>query len=70
LVQHARKPGGRGPGGWWIFIEIHVAYPRGEVYATISPGGGDHRPARVIGLAARHEAQPVVERQAVALWRR
>jgi hypothetical protein len=32
LVQHARKPGDRGPGGWWIFTEIHVAYPRGEVY--------------------------------------
>jgi Uma2 family endonuclease len=27
-----RKPGSRGPGGWWIFTEIHVAYPRGEVY--------------------------------------
>lgn len=27
-----RKPGSRGPGGWWILTEIHVAYPRGEVY--------------------------------------
>jgi Uma2 family endonuclease len=21
-----RRPGGRGPGGWWIFSEIHTAY--------------------------------------------
>jgi Uma2 family endonuclease len=27
-----RKPGGRGPGGWWIHVEIHVAYPNGETY--------------------------------------
>jgi Uma2 family endonuclease len=28
----SRKPGARGPGGWWIFSEIHVGYPRGEIY--------------------------------------
>lgn len=27
-----RRPGGRGPGGWWLFTEIHVAYPNGEIY--------------------------------------
>jgi Uma2 family endonuclease len=27
-----RRPGPRGPGGWWVFTEIHVAYPRGELY--------------------------------------
>ena len=27
-----RKPGGQGPGGWWIFTEIHVAYETGELF--------------------------------------
>lgn len=27
-----RKPGGNGPGGWWIFTEIHTGYSRGEIY--------------------------------------
>jgi Uma2 family endonuclease len=27
-----RKPGRRGPGGWWVFTEIHVGYARGEIY--------------------------------------
>src|SRR5213595_3232300 len=27
-----RRPGGRGPGGWWIFTEIHVGYSGGEIY--------------------------------------
>jgi hypothetical protein len=27
-----RKPGSKGPGGWWIFTEIHVGYQRGEVF--------------------------------------
>ena len=33
-----RKPGGRGPGGWWIFTEIHVGYPSGEVYCHDTAG--------------------------------
>jgi Uma2 family endonuclease len=33
-----RKPGSRGPGGWWIFTEIHVGYPRGEVYCHDAAG--------------------------------
>lgn len=28
-----RRPGGKGgPGGWWIFSEIHVEYGSGELY--------------------------------------
>lgn len=33
-----RRPGSRGPGGWWIFTEIHVGYPRGEIYCHDSAG--------------------------------
>ncbi|MBA2538213.1 MAG: Uma2 family endonuclease [Deltaproteobacteria bacterium] len=29
-----RKPGSsRGPGGWWLFTDLHVGYPSGDVYA-------------------------------------
>lgn len=27
-----RRPGSRGPGGWWILTEIHVGYAGEEVY--------------------------------------
>lgn len=27
-----RRPGSKGPGGWWIGPEIHVGYPSGDVY--------------------------------------
>jgi Uma2 family endonuclease len=33
-----RKPGSRGPGGWWIFTEIHVGYPRGDIYCHDAAG--------------------------------
>jgi Uma2 family endonuclease len=33
-----RRPGSRGPGGWWILTEIHVGYPRGEVYCHDTAG--------------------------------
>jgi Uma2 family endonuclease len=33
-----RRPGSRGPGGWWIFTEIHVGYPRGEIYCHDTAG--------------------------------
>jgi Uma2 family endonuclease len=33
-----RKPGSRGPGGWWIFTEIHVGYPRGDIYGHDAAG--------------------------------
>jgi Uma2 family endonuclease len=32
IHPYNRRPGRRGPGGWWVFTEIHVAYPRGERY--------------------------------------
>jgi Uma2 family endonuclease len=33
-----RKPSSRGPGGWWVFTEIHVGYPQGEVYCHDTAG--------------------------------
>lgn len=33
-----RRPGSRGPGGWWILTEIHVGYPGGEVYCHDTAG--------------------------------
>jgi Uma2 family endonuclease len=27
-----RRPGGRRPGGWWLFAEIHVEYQRSQAY--------------------------------------
>jgi hypothetical protein len=42
-----RKPGSGGPGGWWIFMEIHVAYPRGEIHCPDAAGWRrDRFPAR------------------------
>jgi Uma2 family endonuclease len=42
-----RKPGSRGPGGWWIFTEIHVEYLHGEVYCHDAAGWRrDRVPAR------------------------
>jgi Uma2 family endonuclease len=33
-----RRPGGSGPGGWWLFTEIHVGYPDGETYCHDAAG--------------------------------
>ncbi len=34
-----RRPGGRGgPGGWWLFTEIHVEYGNGELYCHDAAG--------------------------------
>jgi Uma2 family endonuclease len=33
-----RKAGPRGPGGWWIFTEIHTAYTSGDVYCHDAAG--------------------------------
>ena len=33
-----RRPGTRGPGGWWIFVEIHVEYSGGELYCHDAAG--------------------------------
>ncbi len=43
-----RRPGDRGPGGWWIYTEIHVAYATGELYCHDAAGWRrerlEHRP--------------------------
>jgi Uma2 family endonuclease len=33
-----RRPGRRGPGGWWIMTEIHVEYATGEIYCHDAAG--------------------------------
>jgi Uma2 family endonuclease len=33
-----RRPSDRGPGGWWIFTEIHTHYPGGELYCHDAAG--------------------------------
>ena len=33
-----RRPGSRGPGGWWIFTEIHVGHPGEEIYCHDAAG--------------------------------
>lgn len=51
-----RRPGGRGPGGWWLFTEIHVAYPRGDIYCHDVAGWRRER------VAERPAQWPVRER--------
>jgi Uma2 family endonuclease len=48
-----RRPSSRGPGGWWIFTEIHVGYPGGEIYGHDTAGWRRDR------LAMRPEEWPV-----------
>lgn len=49
-----RKPGSRGPGGWWIVTEIHVEYPRGEVYChDVAGWRRDRVPVRPTGWPIR-----------------
>ncbi len=33
-----RRPGERGPGGWWLFTEIHVEYRTHEIYCHDAAG--------------------------------
>ena len=33
-----RRPGSRGPGGWWIFASLHTGYPGGETYCHDTAG--------------------------------
>jgi hypothetical protein len=33
-----RRPGVRGPGGWWSLSTIHVGYPGGELYCHDTAG--------------------------------
>jgi Uma2 family endonuclease len=51
-----RRPGARGPGGWWIFTEIHVAYPGGEVFCHDTAGWRRDR------IATRPDSWPVTIR--------
>lgn len=57
-----RKPGGNGPGGWWIFTEIHVSYPHGEVYCHDCAGWRRDRIAtRPAGWPVRNRPHWVAE---------
>lgn len=38
IAPFNRRPGGNDPGGWWLFTEIHVEYPRGEIYCHDAAG--------------------------------
>jgi Uma2 family endonuclease len=38
IAPFNRRPGGRDPGGWWLFTEIHVAYPTAEVHCHDAAG--------------------------------
>ena len=38
IAPFNRRPGGRDPGGWWLLTEIHVEYPRGEIYCHDAAG--------------------------------
>jgi Uma2 family endonuclease len=38
IAPFNRRPGGCDPGGWWLFTEIHVAYPGGEIYCHDAAG--------------------------------
>jgi Uma2 family endonuclease len=74
-----RKPGPRGPGGWWIFTEIHVGYRGGEVYCHDSAGWRRDRvaerpkdwPVRIRPdwvceiVSAKHERRDLVDKPRV-----
>lgn len=52
-----RRAGGpRGPGGWWLFAGLHVAYATGEVYCHDAAGWRRDR------LAERPKTWPVRDR--------
>lgn len=49
-----RRPGKRGPGGWWILTEIHVEYPSGDVFCHDAAGWRRERsPERPPGWPVR-----------------
>ena len=54
IAPFNRKPGGRrGPGGWWLFTEIHTAYADGAVYCHDAAGWRRDR------MATRPDEWPV-----------
>jgi Uma2 family endonuclease len=79
IAPFNRRPGGRNPGGWWLFTEIHVEYPRGEVYCHDSAGWRRDRvlerpsewPVRVRPdwvceiVSPKHEKQDLVDKPRV-----
>jgi len=38
IAPFSRRPSGHSPGGWWLFTELHVEYPRGELYCHDAAG--------------------------------
>ncbi len=49
-----RRPGKRGPGGWWIQVEIHTEYSPHEVFCHDAAGWRRERvPVRPTGWPAR-----------------
>jgi len=79
IAPFNRRPGGRDPGGWWLFTEIHVEYPRGEIYCHDAAGWRrDRVPARPSEwpvrirpdwvceiVSPRHEKQDMVDKPRV-----
>lgn len=74
-----RKPGARGPGGWWIYTEIHVGYASGDVFCHDAAGWRRERvpeqptewPVRVRPdwvceiLSPRHERHDLIDKPRV-----
>lgn len=57
-----RRPGSRGPGGWWIMLEIHVEHTSGEVYCHDAAGWRrDRHPERPSGWPVRSRPDWVCE---------
>ena len=57
-----RRPGRRGPGGWWILTEIHVEYVAGELYCHDAAGWRHERcPDRPTGWPLRARPDWVCE---------
>jgi Uma2 family endonuclease len=49
-----RRPGSRGPGGWWLMTEIHTEYRTGEIYCHDTAGWRrDRDPERPAGWPVR-----------------
>jgi Uma2 family endonuclease len=79
IAPFNRRPGGRDPGGWWLFTEIHVEYPRGEIYCDDAAGWRRDRvpqrpsewPVRIRPdwvceiVSPRHEKQDLVDKPRV-----
>lgn len=62
-----RRLGGKGgPGGWWLFTEIPVGYPNGEIYChdAASNGGREWREQRSVHAhAGERDQHAMVDRR-------